>query len=220
MTRVLIVGAGGHAQVIADLLASRARSGEDIGLIGFVDDDARLIGTEILGVRVLGTPAEMDRFAFDAVVVGIGENATWAHIYRQLIRQGRTLLSLVHPRATVAADVELGAGSVVFAGAVINTGAVIGPDVIINTGATVDHHAQIGAHVHLAPGVHLGGTVTIGEGTFIGIGSSVIPNCQIGAWTVVGAGAAVINDLPARVTTVGVPARIIDQAHLNLANDE
>ncbi len=82
-------------------------------------------------------------------------------------------------------DVVLGEGSVVFANAVINTGSIIGPNVIVNTGATIDHHARIGAHVHIAPGVHLGGTVTCGRGgAFLGIGSSVIPNRTIGAWSV------------------------------------
>jgi FlaA1/EpsC-like NDP-sugar epimerase len=72
MTRILIVGAGGHAQVIADLILSRARLGEDLELIGFVDDNHDLMGRDILGVKVLDTVARIDQLAYDAVVVGIG----------------------------------------------------------------------------------------------------------------------------------------------------
>jgi acetyltransferase EpsM len=211
MMRILVIGAGGHAQVIADLILSRARLGEDLQLIGFIDDDAGLLGHEILGVKVLGQMRQVNEFEHDAVVVGIGDNAIRARVYKQLKASGMTFSTAIHPRAVVADDVRLGEGSVVFANAVINTGSIVGPNVIINTGATVDHHAHIGAHVHIAPGAHLGGTATVEEGAFVGIGSSVIPNHMIGAWSIVGAGAAVIHDVPPHVTVVGVPAKPLRQ---------
>jgi len=207
VTRIVIVGAGGHAQVIADLLLCRARLGENVHLLGFVDDDAKLLGCEILGVKVLGRIEQVGEFEPDAVVIGIGDNATRARVYDQLKASGITLGTAIHPRAVVAEDVRLGEGSVVFANAVINTGSMIGPNNIINTGATVDHHARLGAHVHIAPGVHLGGTVTVEEGAFLGIGSSVMPNRTVGAWSIVGAGAAVIHDVAPHITVVGVPAK-------------
>jgi acetyltransferase EpsM len=207
MRRVLIVGAGGHAQVIADLILCLVRSGANLELAGFVDDNVALIGENILGQKVLGTTAELQRFAHDAVVMGFGDNAARARLFDRLKQAGERLISIIHPRATVAEDVVVDAGTVVMAGVVINTGSFIGPNVIVNTGATIDHHARIEAHVHIAPGVHLGGNVTVEEGAFLGIGSSVIPNRIIGAWSVVGAGAAVIHDVPPRVTVVGIPAR-------------
>ncbi len=206
MTRILIVGAGGHAQVIADAVLSRARAGDDCQLAGFLDDNESLQEHAILGVTVLGKIQQAGHFDHDAVVVGIGHNATRARVFQQLKQSGERVISVIHPCAVVANDVVLGEGCVVFANAVINTGSIIGPDVIVNTGATIDHHARIGAHVHIAPGAHLGGTVTVQEGALLGIGSAVIPNRTIGAWSVVGAGAAVTRDVPAQVTVVGVPA--------------
>lgn len=209
MTRVLIIGAGGHAQVIADLILCLAHTGIDLELIGFVDDNTALRGKIILGQPVLGTTADLREFPHEAVVVGIGDNAARAQVFDRLKQAGERLISVIHPRAILAEDVVVGAGTVVFAGAVINTGSMIGSNVIVNTGATIDHHARIGSHVHVAPGVHLGGTVTLGEGAFLGIGSSVIPNLTIGDWTIVGAGSTVIDALPAHVTAVGAPARVV-----------
>ena len=113
MTRVLIVGAGGHAQVIADVLLSRARLGEDVQLSGFVDDNPDLLGRELLGVKVLGLCSQWLEFQPEAVIVGIGHNATRARLYDQLKAGGATLGTAIHPRAVVAAEVELDEGSVV-----------------------------------------------------------------------------------------------------------
>ncbi len=207
MTRILIAGAGGHAQVIADLIMSRARLGEDLQVIGYIDDDTRLLGRERLGVKVLGYIGQACEFVHDVMVVGIGDNATRTRVYCQLKGCGETFGTVIHPRAVVADDVKLGEGSVVFANAAINTGSIIGPNVIVNTGATIDHHTRIDAHVHIAPGAHLGGAVIVEEGALLGIGSSVIPNRTIGAWSTVGAGAVVLDDVPPHTTVVGVPAK-------------
>jgi sugar O-acyltransferase (sialic acid O-acetyltransferase NeuD family) len=207
--RLLIVGAGGHAQVIAEAALNRIALGEDMTLVGFVDDAPKLLGREYLGVEVLGPLADIGRIPHDAVIVGIGDNKVRARLFERLRSYGDQFATIVHPRAIVALQVEIGAGTAVFAGAIINTGTVIGSNVIINTGATIDHHSNIGTHAHIAPGVHLGGTVTLGEGAFLGVGVNVIPNRTVGAWTTVGAGAAVINDLPDRVMAVGVPAHVI-----------
>ncbi len=211
MTRMLIAGAGGHAQVIAEAILSRARAGDDWQLAGFLDDNESLWGRAMLGAAVLGKIQQAGQFDHDAVIVGIGHNATRARVFHELRHLGERVISVIHPRAVVANDVVLGEGCVVFANAVINTGSVIGPDVIVNTGATIDHHARLGAHVHIAPGAHLGGTVTVEEGTLLGIGCNIIPNRTIGAWSVVGAGAAVIHDVPPHVTVAGVPARLIQK---------
>jgi sugar O-acyltransferase (sialic acid O-acetyltransferase NeuD family) len=207
MTRVVIVGAGGHAQVIADAILSRSCPGVDLTLAGFLDDNPDLRGSLLLGARVLGSIGQLGEVEHDAIVLGIGDNTIRARLFTQLQWRGRQFVSVVHQRATLAADVQLGAGTVVFAGAVVNTGSIIGPNVIINTGATVDHHTQIGAHAHIAPGVHLGGAVSVGVGTLVGIGSSVMPGRSIGDWATVGAGAVVTKNVQPGQTVVGVPAK-------------
>jgi acetyltransferase-like isoleucine patch superfamily enzyme len=55
----------------------------------------------------------------------------------------------------------------------------------------------------------LSGNVTIGEGCDIGTNACAIQGITIGDWSIIGAGATVIRDLPANVTAVGVPARVI-----------
>jgi len=209
MVRVLILGAGGHAQVVADILLRAHQAGASAYPIGFLDDNSTLVGTTIMGLPVLGTIAQLDEFDHDAVIVAIGDNRTRARIFESVQAKSEKIVNAIHPAAVLAPDVRLGHGVMICAGVVVNTGTVVGDNVILNTGCTVDHHNHIGDHVHIAPGVHLGGNITIEEGALIGIGAVVIPNRTIGAWSVIGAGSVVTKDIPAYATAVGVPARVV-----------
>ena len=207
--RIVIVGAGGHAQVIADLIAERQKLGEEIELAGFLDDNPTVLNVRFSSGERLGSLDALKSVQCDGVVIGIGDNGTRQRLFIEARNCGHRLVTLVHPRAVVSSTTEIGEGTVIFGGAVVNTGSVIGENVIVNTGATVDHHNIIGRHAHIGPGAHLGGTVTVSEGTFLGIGVSVLPNITIGSWSMVGAGAVVTKNLRDHVTAVGVPARII-----------
>jgi sugar O-acyltransferase (sialic acid O-acetyltransferase NeuD family) len=212
--RVLILGAGGHAQVVADILLRLRDAGTEVAPIGFLDDDPGLVGCRYLGLPVLGTLSDLDQIPRDAVLVAIGDNSTRRRIFERLQAHGERFAIACHPRATIAPGVDVGPGSMICAGAVVNTGATIGANVILNTGCTVDHHNRVGDHAHIAPGVHLGGEVTVGEGCFVAIGSSVIPGRTIGPWSMIGVGSAVTKDIPAGVTAVGVPARIVNRSRV------
>ena len=207
--RVIIVGAGGHGQVVADALLQMAQHGATLTPAGFVDDDAALAGAHFLDLPVLGQIASLTAFDHDAVIIAIGNNQVRRTIFTMLQAQGETFVTVIHPRAVVAPSARIGAGAVLVAGAIVNPGAVIGANVILNTGATVDHHNQIGSHAHIAPGAHLGGDVVIGEGALVGIGAIVMPQCCVGAWSIVGAGAVVTHDQPDAIVALGVPARIV-----------
>jgi len=205
--RVLIVGAGGHAQVVADCLLRMAETGQPVRPVGYVDDNPILHGAAYLGLPVLGSVAMIPTIPHDALLLGIGSNHTRRRLYDLLSADGEHFTTAIHPRAIVAPDVTIGAGTLVSAGAIINTGTTLGYNVIINTGTTVDHGNQIGDHVHIAPGVHLGGDVTVGEGTLVGIGAIVMPQRTVGRWAVVGAGAVVHQAVADETTVVGIPAR-------------
>ncbi|MBZ0319453.1 MAG: acetyltransferase [Anaerolineae bacterium] len=199
----LIIGAGGHGKIIADLMLSQGMK-----LIGFLDDNQSLIGQRIFELPVLGKSSEWEKFEPDGIVLAIGDNSIRSKILQKLTSNVMLpWITVVHPKAIVASSVKLGIGTTVMAGAIINCDAVLGDHTIINTGATVDHDCVIGDFVHIAPGVNLAGGVRVNNGAFLGIGSCVIPNCTIGENSVIGAGAVVIRDIPSNAVAKGVPAR-------------
>jgi sugar O-acyltransferase (sialic acid O-acetyltransferase NeuD family) len=212
VTRVVGLGAGGHAAVVVDILRL---GGHDI--VGLLDPDRNLADARVEGVLVLGgdeSLAGMRDRGVRAFFVGVGSTGN-AAARRRLFALGRDAglepLTAVHPAAVVADSATLGAGVTVMAGAIINPRVRLGENVIVNTGAIVEHDCVVGNHCHVAPGAVLGGGVRMAEAAHVGIGAVVREQCRIGPGAVVGAGAVVLTDVPASVTVVGVPARVLSR---------
>lgn len=203
MSGILIIGAGGHGKVVADILLRQS-----IAVLGFLDDDPAMWGTFRLGLPVLGAINTFSDYSPEGLVIGIGSNVMRREIVRRLGSLAYDLWQpAVHPEAVIAPSASIGRGTVIAAGAVVNPDTCLGDHVIINTGATVDHDCYIGDFVHIAPGAHMAGSVRISEGALLGIGSVAIPGSAIGEWATVGAGAVVLGNIPGHAIAVGVPAR-------------
>lgn len=204
---VLIIGAGGHGQVVADILLAAQSTGSTLHPLGFLDDDVTLAGQTPLGLPVLGTASDASTVEHDGIVVAIGDNTVRQEIFERLVAAGERLVRVVHPSATIGSNVEIGAGTVVCAAAVVNPGSRVGSNVILNTGCIVEHHCFVGDNAHIAPRACLGGEAQIGAGAFLGIGSVILPGICIGEQSVIGAGAVVISHVAERVVAVGIPAK-------------
>lgn len=214
--RIVIVGAGGHGRVIADVAT---RQFPDASII-FLDD--KLAGSTVDGRPVLGRFQDW-RPILEAliretdtnigVVLGLGDNQLrqrWALALGSWLQRHALaeFLTVVDPSAVVSSGAVVGPGTVVFPQVVVNTGSRVGAHVILNTACSVDHDAQIGDYVHISPGAHLAGEVQVDDGTHIGTGASIIPRIHVGAWSVIGAGSTVTRNIPSGVVAFGVPARV------------
>jgi len=198
---VYVIGAGGHAKVVLRALQD---SGVEEAML--FDDAPERQGTTLLGMPVVGPVEHILDYPPRPTVIAIGDNSA-----RRRIADSYALswITVIHPRALLDSTVRVGEGTMVLANAIVQVDSRIGRHVIINHAATVDHDCTIEDFVHLAPGVHLAGNVTVRKGVLMGIGAVALPGVEIGEETIVGAGAVVTHDLPARVVAVGVPARII-----------
>jgi sugar O-acyltransferase (sialic acid O-acetyltransferase NeuD family) len=197
MTRLIVIGAGGHAKVVVD---AALRRGLEIAAV--IDEAGG--GGEVLGYRSV---TDFEAGDGDGFVVAIGDNATRQDRFDHYRARGWTPLAVVHPDAILSDDVIVEPGAVVFAGVIVNSCAHVGEDAILNTGCTVDHDCVIGAHAHVGPGANMCGDVTVGEGALLGVGSCVVPGASVGSWATVGAGAAVVRHVADGTAVVGVPAR-------------
>ncbi len=206
MRQVAVWGAAGHARVVANVLRL---AGWDV--VGFLDNvSPERLGERFAGAEVLGGEAALPRLRENGVThlaIGVGDNEARLALGRTAREAGFELAGAVHPTAAIAADAQLGAGTVVGPGAVINPASVLGELVVVNSSAVVEHDCRLGDGVHVAPGAVLAGWVTVGDGSFVGAGATVIDRVTLGRNAVVGAGATAIRDVGDGVTVIGTPAR-------------
>lgn len=208
--RVVVIGTGGHAAVVIDILRALGRT-----VVAAVDSDPARIGGSILGVPITGPDTRLRELRAEGIrqaLVAVGDNHLRRRLSSEVVRAGFVLGSAVHPSAWISPHAELGDGAVIMPGGVVNARTRIGKGVIVNTGASIDHDCVLGAFVHVAPGAHLGGGVTCGDDVLVGIGASVILGVTIGGGAVIGAGAAVVENVAPGTTVVGVPARPIGRS--------
>ena len=208
MKQVILLGAGGHAAVIIDILKAQIQAGAAFEIKGLLDDSNK---TEWMGYPVLGPISSALSFHDEKTVfiIAIGNN-----FVRQVIQREYTELNFItaiHPSAMIGSDVLIEAGTVVMPRAIINTNSKIGRHVIINSGAIVEHDNVIEDYVHLSPNATLCGTVKVGRLTHIGANATVIQGISVGEKSVIGAGATVIREIPSSVMAVGTPAKVLQK---------
>jgi sugar O-acyltransferase (sialic acid O-acetyltransferase NeuD family) len=193
---IIILGAGGHAKVLAEVLRSTGYK-----ILGLTDPLMKS-GETKFGVVCLGDDEKLQEYSVDEIelVNGIGaipgQHLRW-ELGKRLRELGYSFVTVIHPSAILSSDVKLANGAQIMAGAVLQPGVHIGCDSIVNTGVCVDHDCYIGDSCHLAPGVTLSGEVRVGDGVHVGTGACVIQDIEIGARTVIAAGSVIYNDLPA-----------------------
>lgn len=207
---VIVIGAGGHARVVADALLAAGQT-----VLGFTDKDRALHGCHVCGIPVLGGDDILDRYSRDRISLANGLGSTTGSEHG-LIREraenglagaGWSFVSVRHPSAVISALATIGQSTHVLAASVVQAGARVSAGVIVNTAAVVEHDCEVGAWTHLAPGALLCGNVVLGENVYVGAGAIIRQGVRVETSTVIGAGAVVVGNCRGGVWT-GVPARL------------
>lgn len=202
MKRLAILGASGHGKVVADIAEL---SGWDE--VVFFDDAWPDLKNNSVWSVVGNTDNLLSAFQeYSGVFVAIGNNDIRLNKLKLLRELEVPLPSIFHPSAVVSRYAKINDGCVICAGVVVNADANVGFGSILNTACSVDHDCVLSEAVHVSPGARLAGGTHVGQCAWIGIGTAVRQLITIGAYSVVGAGAAVVKNVPERTTVVGVPA--------------
>ncbi|MCK5579888.1 MAG: acetyltransferase [Candidatus Omnitrophica bacterium] len=189
--KIIIVGGGGHAKVLLDILKMN-----NANILGFVDIKETDFPEEYLGKD----EALSDQYSPQDIALVNGVGSVKRPEQRQKVFEYFKSLKyefvpVVHPRATISESAEVGEGVQIMANAVVNPGSVVEDNAIVNTSASIDHDCKIGAHSHIAPGVTLSGNVHVGVGCHLGTGTTVIQGITIGDRVLIGAGEVVRKDV-------------------------
>jgi sugar O-acyltransferase (sialic acid O-acetyltransferase NeuD family) len=193
---LILVGGGGHCHSVIDTI----EESDKFRIAGIIDVKER-VGEKILGYQIIGSDADLERFAreytFFLVTVGQIKNvAPRLRIYELLRSFGAVMASIVSPRAHVSRHAHIGAGSVVLHGATVNSGAITGENCIINCHSLIEHGVVTGSHCHISTGSIINGDTRIGDRTFIGSGAVIKQGVEIGCDCIIGAGSVIMKNIP------------------------
>jgi len=196
-----ILGAGGHAKSIFDIVQNKK--------VYFFDKAKKKfkVGKKVFDVIGDYKSIYNYRNKISKVIVAIGDNKTRKNYYINLKKKNFKFTTLIHPKSYSGFGSKIGEGSMIMQGSFINTDSIIGKNCIINSNASIDHDCIIKDHTHICPGVIIGGNVKIGKNCWIGLGAKIIENCFIGDNVFVAAGALVIKDINSNTFVKGVPAK-------------
>jgi sugar O-acyltransferase (sialic acid O-acetyltransferase NeuD family) len=208
MNSLILVGAGGLAR------ETLAAAGDSWKVLGFVDDNPALHGSQLDGVPVLG-PLDVIFDHPDAQVViciaGSKNQGNRKKIVARLDLPASRYATVVHPTASIAAGTVIGEGSIVLAFVAVTAPQEIGSHVVIMPHVTITHDDRISSYVTFAARVALAGSVSVGETAYLGSGALVREGLSIGEGALVGMGSVVLQDVPAHQVWAGVPARSISE---------
>ncbi|MGF1881046.1 acetyltransferase [Vibrio splendidus] len=192
---IVMIGGGGHASMLVDILRMQNR---DIVAIVCPDD---------LGERAIfsGIPHffhDDDVFQFEPekvlLVNGIGvlpKSGLKRKLTQYYLSHGYQFETIVAETASVSPYARLSEGVQIFPGAFVNAGVKVGSHSIINTGAIIEHDSEVGEFNHIAPRALLCGQVKCAEDVFVGAGATVIQNLTLAQGCIVGASTTILSDV-------------------------
>lgn len=211
--RILIVGAGGFGREVLQW-ARDAWPGQADRIAGFLSVDEHALDGFDCGLGIVEVPEHYRPRRGDRLLMAIGVPYVRRRVAESLLAKGAEFLTLVHPRAVVAASARVGAGAVLCPCAVVSDSCRVGRFVIVNYHASLGHDAVAGDFAVLSPYATLGGQARVGDDVFLGLHASVGPRTTVGARSKVSANSVALHDVPADTLVAGVPGRLFPRIDL------
>jgi sugar O-acyltransferase (sialic acid O-acetyltransferase NeuD family) len=209
MTTLYLCGAGNPEGVRLALTINRTQSRWD--RIILLDDDPSKQGQSILGVEIAGpfNALEQADAATDEVSNLVARTTRGRQSALLKIQAyGLPFAQLIHPGVDIM-GVGLGRDITVYQDGLLFTNATVGEGSVVLARAIVGHGCHVDQCCVIGPGAVINARVELGDGVYFGTNASILPDLKIGPWATIGANSAVVQDVPAGATVMGVPAEIL-----------
>jgi sugar O-acyltransferase (sialic acid O-acetyltransferase NeuD family) len=195
MIELVLIGGGGHARACIDLI----QASDQFQILGILDR-SELVGTDVLGIPVIGTDEDLPVLVKKnlSFLITLGQIKTpdlRIRIYKRIKVLGGLLSTVIATSAHVSPFAQIGEGSIIMGKAMIGPGVRIGENCIINTNALVEHDSVVGKHCHISTGAIINGGCQVGDGVFVGSRAVLRQDIRIGDRKIISMGAAVFGDV-------------------------
>ena len=192
MEKIVILGQGGHAKSLIDVI-EREKKYEIAGyIISDIEQEKKHENYSVIGRDRDIEKVFRDGIKNAAIGIGyLGKSDVRKRLWAKLKEIGFFFPTVCDPSAILARNTRIGEGCFIGKGVIINTNVTIGEMCIINTGAIIEHDCQVGNFTHVSVGSILCGGVRVGKGSFIGANATVIQERIIGDGCIIGASTAI-----------------------------
>ncbi|MET0933494.1 MAG: NeuD/PglB/VioB family sugar acetyltransferase [Mycetocola sp.] len=211
MEKVLIIGASGLAREVLAL----AHSGSSQVVFGVLDDGWADMADSFAGVPLLGSIERAIEYIDIKLLVCVGSGEARERIVERLALLGvgpGAYTTAIDPSVSNHGNCFIGPGSIVLANTVLTASVTVGSHVVLMPNVTLTHDDVVDDFATVAAGAAVGGGVEIGRGAYIGMNASIRQKLRVGARSVLGMGAVLLESLPDGETWAGVPARRISDS--------
>ena len=203
---LVIIGAGMFAREIYTWAEHAIAAGAGWKIKGFLDKRPDALKGYDYECKVLGDVENYEIEKNDVFVGAIGDPNLKLRCYASIVSKGGRFVNVIHPRANIGKNVELGEGIVLAPFASVTSDIIIGNHVTVGAFSNVGHDAVIGDWCQISSHCGINGAAKLEEGAFLGSHACIIPGIRVGAWAFVGAGSVVIKDVPPGTKVFGNPA--------------
>ena len=213
---VIIAGASGAGLKVVQILEDQVATGHnELRLIGFVDDNQDIWGTEYFGYPVFGSPSELPQLGRGkrlGVICAIGDLVNRYKMIERVKIYNVEFPCAIHPSAQISAMASLGKGNVFSQNVIIQAGVTIGNFNTFNISAVMGPLSAVYDFCTVNALTMIASEAVVNNYVYIGMGAKIMQRIQIAIGITIGAN-AVVNKEPVQWSTVvGVPAREIKQA--------
>ena len=208
MQDLIILGAGPHAQEMADIVAQINRVQPTWNLLGSIVSprQADLVGQTIDNLVILATEAAIGQYPQACFAAEYGSDSSGCPRER--------LISLIAPSVFVARTAVIGAGCVIYPNCFVGHNARLGDRVFVLSSSTINHDNVLEDNVSVTSHVSLAGYVHVETGCYLGQACTVRQYLRIGRDSLIGMGSVVLADVPPNSVMVGNPARKLRDRNL------
>lgn len=212
-----VSGCGRSLMPIARQQLSRQQLAQeqDASEIVFIDDALTDVAM-VNGHRAMNYAQFLKEQASEkSVLIAIANSRVREKIANRLNEDGIALWSVFADNAVLMDETKIATGCAISPFVSITSNIKIGKCFHANLYSYVEHDCVIGDFVTFAPGVKCNGNIHIEDHAYIGAGAVIKQGTPekplvIGKGAIVGMGAVVTKSVPAGVTVVGNPARIVE----------
>ncbi|MEB3793042.1 acetyltransferase [Acinetobacter sp. IK40] len=211
-----IYGASGCGRSLMPVARQQLQRLNSTAEIYFIDDSLQeekiINGHKAINYQVFKNLNADNKY----VLIAIANSQIREKIANQLLMDAIHLWTVQADNTVMMDNIEIGEGAALSPFVSITSNIKIGKCFHANLYSYVEHDCVIGDYVTFAPGVKCNGNIHIEDHAYIGSGAVIKQGTPdkplvIGKGAVIGMGAVVTKSVPAGVTVVGNPARILER---------